>query len=105
MLGTRPAATFEAPRAYWVPATKPELIERLRAHGVVMQVLTEPRTLEVDMARLVDPKPAAEPFEGHQGLTAGGVKLERRRVTLARRLGRGLHPAAARPRRAGLVLL
>ena len=79
--GTTPGPVLKPPRAYWAPATEPEVIERLRAHGITMETLTAPRTVEVEMLRLTGPKPAAEPFEGHQGLEIAGVTRERRRET------------------------
>lgn len=63
------------PKAYWVPVTKPEVVERLRLHGVQMETLVSARTVRVELYRLVDPKPAAEPFEGHFALKTG-VKPE-----------------------------
>ena len=51
---TNPGVTFARPKAYWVPVTKPEVIERLRLHGVQMETLTEAKTFAVDMYRLTD---------------------------------------------------
>ncbi|MBI2214861.1 MAG: M14 family metallopeptidase [Acidobacteria bacterium] len=64
------------PKAYWVPATKPEVIERLKAHGVAFETIGAPRELEVEMYRLDDPKIDSSrawepnPFEGHVRMTA-----------------------------------
>jgi zinc carboxypeptidase len=81
VFGSAPAATVAPPRAYWVPPTKPEVIARLRLHGIAVETLDAPRTVEVEMLRLKDPKPAAGPFEGHTALAIGGVVRERRRET------------------------
>ena len=35
--------TLNRPRAYWVPAHRADVIERLRIHGVQMEILTAPR--------------------------------------------------------------
>jgi len=64
------------PNAYYVPVTRPDLIERIKLHGIEVEELEEGKTVKVSMARLVDPKSAAEPFEGHFGLTFGSVKWE-----------------------------
>jgi hypothetical protein len=45
-----------------VPATEPEVIALLRLHGIRFETIAEPRTVEVDMVRLVGPqlRPADE---------------------------------------------
>jgi len=63
------------PRAYVVPATKPEVIERLKWHGIRMQTFAQATTLPVSMYRLVDPRPDSTPYEGRHRTTTG-VKLE-----------------------------
>jgi hypothetical protein len=75
IIGDKPGVTLTRPKAYWIPVTKPEVIARLKLHGVEMETLTTPRTVAVTMYRLVGPKAAAEPFEGHYNLTTG-VKAE-----------------------------
>jgi len=62
-------ATVERPVAYWIPASCSMVIERLRIHGVEMDTLEKPRSLEVDMHRLVDPKSASKPYEGWHRVT------------------------------------
>ncbi len=76
--GSRPTLTLHRPEAYWVPATYPELIQRLRTHGVQMETLTAPRTVPVEMLRLNDPKVAARTNEGHVAVTVTEVTPERR---------------------------
>ncbi len=70
-LNTKPGAELRRPRAYWVPVTKPEVIARLKLHGVRMETLTQPQETRLTMYRLVNPKSAADPFEGHHALTTG----------------------------------
>jgi len=61
--------TLHRPKAYYVPVTRPDLIGRLRTHGLELEELTANRNVQVVMARLVNPKSAAVPFEGHHALT------------------------------------
>lgn len=68
------------PAAYWVPAPCPDVIERLRWHGVEMDTLAEPRMVEVTMHRLVDPRVASMPYEGRHRVSAT-TKAERRMET------------------------
>lgn len=77
---TEPAATASRPRAYYVPASWSEVIERLRLHGIEMEELTEARQVEVEMYRLTEPELAREPFEGHVQVTATPVPEVRREV-------------------------
>jgi murein tripeptide amidase MpaA len=79
--GSRPTLTLRRPEAYWVPATYPELIQRLRVHGVQMETLTAPRAVPVEMLRLNDPKVAARTNEGHVAVTVTDVTPERREWT------------------------
>lgn len=64
VIGDRPGVTLTRPKAYWVPVTKPDVIDRLSLHGVQFDTLPAPKTVEVELYRLVDPKFASEPFEG-----------------------------------------
>jgi hypothetical protein len=70
---TQVAKSVSRPRAYWVPPAWPEVIERLAAHGIEMERITEPRPVKVDMYRLQDPKFDPEPFEGHIRVAAETV--------------------------------
>lgn len=61
-------ATLHRPKAYYVPVTRPDLIERLRAHGLELEELTADKNVRVAMARLVNPESAPIPFEGRHPL-------------------------------------
>lgn len=80
VFGQSPALTARLPIAWWVPATAPEAIERLRLHGIAFETIAAPITRTLDMVRLTDPKLGAA-SEGHIPLTAGFVH-ERRRETM-----------------------
>jgi len=71
-------ATLVRPKAFYVPVTKPELIERLRAHGIDLDELAEDTTVRVTLARLVGPKPSPMPFEGHHTLKTERLEWETR---------------------------
>ncbi|GAA0627889.1 M14 family metallopeptidase [Brevundimonas kwangchunensis] len=76
--GSRPTLTLQRPEAYWVPAHRADVIERLRAHGIQMETLEAPRTVSVEMLRLDDPKLATRANEGHVGVNVTSVTPERR---------------------------
>ncbi|MFA7262821.1 MAG: M14 family metallopeptidase [Caulobacter sp.] len=81
--GSRPTLTLKRPTAYWIPAYRTDLIERLRIHGVVMETLTAPRAVHVEMLRLHDPKIAPDTNEGHVQITVDTVTPEPRDWTFA----------------------
>jgi hypothetical protein len=53
---SEPALDLTPAKAYWISSAKPDVIERLRIHGVAMETLTAPRTVSVDMIRFTAPK-------------------------------------------------
>lgn len=75
--GSRSTLMLDRPQAYWVPAHRADLIERLRIHGLEMEVLDAPRTVEVEMLRLVDPAISARASEGHVPMSVAAVTPER----------------------------
>jgi hypothetical protein len=64
------------PAAYVVPAGWPQLIEKLKQHGVRMQALTQPATLNAQRYRLSNPEWAKEPFEGRLMLRRFDEKVD-----------------------------
>jgi hypothetical protein len=78
----RPAAIAERPAAYWVPAAKSEVIDRLRRHGLDMETLMSPRTVRVELARVSGGRhdPAAEK-EGRFPFAADSFEPIQREVT------------------------
>ncbi len=81
--GSRPTLTLSRPTAYWVPAYRTDIIERLRLHNVAMEITQNPRTVAVDMLRLKDPRPAPRANEGRVGFSLSGVEIETRDWTFA----------------------
>lgn len=80
VMGQSPAATVTLPRAWWIPASATAIQKVAGLQGIRMEMIDAPRTIELDMARVLDPKlgPASE---GHVPLT-GRIVHERRRVTM-----------------------
>ncbi|WP_426039570.1 M14 family metallopeptidase [Brevundimonas sp. DC300-4] len=81
--GSRPGIRLHRPTAYWVPAYRSDLIERLRIHGLTMETLAAPRTVSVEMLHLDNPILAPRPNEGHIQATVTEVTPERRDWTFA----------------------
>jgi hypothetical protein len=57
-------AAVSPPLFYIVPKQWTEVIEVLRAHGLILQTITEPATIEVESYRFLNVKWASGPFEG-----------------------------------------
>jgi hypothetical protein len=80
---SKPGLTVKRPAAYWVPASKNEIIDRLRVQGIHVEPLSESRTLDVDMYRIIpsDETFAGRPYEARHPVRFRGVEVERRRET------------------------
>jgi hypothetical protein len=71
VFGVAPDQSVTLPRAWWVPVTEPEVIERLKLHGITYETLAQPRTVTVDAVRVRGPK-LAPASEGRVPLSAAG---------------------------------
>ncbi|MEQ1610488.1 MAG: M14 family metallopeptidase [Hyphomonadaceae bacterium] len=78
--GSEPGLQLSIPKAYWVPGTKPDVIARLKAHGVVLETISKAQSVNVEMIRLAGFETSA-PVEGRVPVTATGVVYETRTVT------------------------
>jgi hypothetical protein len=73
--GTKPDGWINRPKGYWIPPSAIEVIERLKLHGIKMEIINEPRKVNVEMYRIKDFKFQNEsgnvlPFEGHMQVQA-----------------------------------
>ncbi|WP_445737803.1 M14 family metallopeptidase [Mariniflexile sp.] len=83
--GTEPVDFVTRPKGYFVPASCSEIIERLKLHGMQMEILKQPREVTVEMYRIQDAKFQDEsgnmlPFEGHMQVTGIPVPETRKEV-------------------------
>ncbi|MDI1365153.1 MAG: carboxypeptidase, partial [bacterium] len=76
--GSHPSLILTRPAAYWVPRYRSDLIERLKLHGVQMEMLSAPKTVSVQMLRLDEPKIATRANEGHVQISVDKVTPETR---------------------------
>jgi len=68
------------PQQYWIPPQWTDVIDRLRAHGIEMTRLDEPKRTYVERARLTHPVWVATPFEGRHTVsfeTTWSAELDR----------------------------
>ncbi|QGZ96121.1 M14 family metallopeptidase [Terricaulis silvestris] len=69
--GQESTITLQRPRAYWVPATKQDVITVLRLHGIQFETITEARTVNIELLRLPQARAGVAPVEGRTRVTAG----------------------------------
>jgi hypothetical protein len=84
LVESEPAVSVPRPKAYWVPASCPEAIERLRLHGIRMETTAVERTVDVEASRVVEWKLATAPFEGRVPVASASFRRETRRETYPR---------------------
>ena len=75
-----PDKVVDLPAAWWVPATKPEVIALLRVHGIAFDTIASPRTVSLDMVRLSGAQLQAAD-EGHIPLKVAGFAHSLRQET------------------------
>jgi len=75
---TEPALELPRPKGYWVPPTYPEVIGKLRRHGIYLEITREPVEAEVDLYELRSFELAEEAFEGRMRVSAELETVHRR---------------------------
>lgn len=75
VIGEEPDRINRLPKAWWVPASAQDVIARMKLHGIEMETIEAPRTIKLDMVRLVEPKLGAA-IEGRVRLSAKEYRHE-----------------------------
>jgi len=65
-----PSVTVDRPAAYWILPAWPEVIDRLRLHGIEMDVTTKSVKLALEQTRVTSYTLDTKPYEGHVRLQA-----------------------------------
>ncbi|SHJ70685.1 Zinc carboxypeptidase [Reichenbachiella agariperforans] len=60
-----PNKVVSMPKAYWVPAEWAVIIDKLKAHGVKVDIITKPEVQQVQQYTIEEFSMNAMPFEGH----------------------------------------
>lgn len=76
LVASAPAATVARPVAYWIPPAWPEVIERLKIHGIEVERITASRKVPVQLYRLEKATLAETAYEGHVRLSAEAKPFE-----------------------------
>jgi murein tripeptide amidase MpaA len=80
LYGSRPALTIDRPTGYWVPASEPDVIDRLGRHGIAMTTVEGGADVVVDQIRLKDVRLSSKVTERRVTMEADCARSERRRV-------------------------
>lgn len=93
VLFDQPALPVRRPACYYIPAARADIAERLALHGIDVERIEEPLTVEVEMLRLPEARLADEnssqlvgttnPFEGHARVDPGTPVAESHTRTFA----------------------
>jgi hypothetical protein len=75
--GSEPGMQLDVPKAYWVPATKAEVITKLKLHGIKVETIDAAKGVEVEMIRFEGFRNAGL-SEGRMMYAPTGLKKERR---------------------------
>jgi hypothetical protein len=78
IIESEPEIAVSRPRAYWIPPTWPDVIDRLERHGISFERQSEGKEMAVTMYRMQDPKLAKAVFEGHIGVSGNPVPETRK---------------------------
>jgi hypothetical protein len=94
-----PKRTVRLPYAYLIPVYDGEILAKLRGHGLAVEQLAEPATLEVEAFRLKEVKGADRLYQGHRtNQVKGEYAIEKREFpkgTLVVRMAQPLGNLAA----------
>ena len=78
-----PTQAVTLPAAYLVPASWPQVADKLRAHGIAFTRVAHPLHVDVERYRLAAPQWKQAPFEGHHMLAAFTQSSERASMDFA----------------------
>ncbi|KAA3655954.1 MAG: carboxypeptidase [Calditrichaeota bacterium] len=77
-----PGAPVTLPKAYWIPAERQDIIEKMKLHGIQLEIMQSPKTVAMEFYRLAKYKLANTAFEGRVRLQIDSVKIEKHEIIL-----------------------
>ncbi|KAA3613316.1 MAG: carboxypeptidase [Calditrichaeota bacterium] len=78
-----PEIQIELPKAYWVPASRSDIIEKLQLHGIKMEIVQKPTNVAAQFYRLEKYKVSGSAYEGRVRLAIDEMKIEEHEATFA----------------------
>jgi len=73
-----PKHQIKSPIAYWIPASRKDIIEKLNLHGIEMTIIKESVEIKVEISKIVGYKLATETFEGRVQIKVDSLVSESR---------------------------
>ncbi|PZX58057.1 M14 family metallopeptidase [Algoriphagus chordae] len=64
LLMDRPVENVKVPKAYWIPAEWSIVIQKMKAHGIEMEILQQEKELKLEFSKVGDFKMNNQPYEG-----------------------------------------
>lgn len=64
ILMDRPVSSVPVPKAYWIPSEWKEVIQKMKEHGIQMEVLEEAKELNLEYSTVTDYRMVSQPYEG-----------------------------------------
>ncbi len=82
ILMDRPVEKVSVPKAYYIPAEWSSVIKKIQAHGIEMEILTEPKELTLEFSTVGDFKMVTQPYEGLMRIQSFDLDKMERTITL-----------------------
>lgn len=78
----KPVTTVSVPKAYYVPVEWKEVIQKMKEHGIEMEILKEEVELNLEFSTINDFKMVSQPYEGLMRIQSFDLDKNYRKVTL-----------------------
>ena len=82
ILMDKPVSSVPVPKAYWVPVEWNAVIQKMKEHGIEMEVLSEPKELNLEFSTVNEFKMVSQPYEGLMRFQSFDLDKKYRKVTL-----------------------
>mgnify|MGYP003665667270 FL=1 len=82
ILMDRPVENVQVPKAYWIPAEWSTVIQKMKAHGIEMEILTQEKELNLEFSTVGEYKMSSQPYEGLMRIQSVELDKLKRTVTL-----------------------
>ncbi|WP_296701777.1 M14 family metallopeptidase [Algoriphagus sp.] len=80
ILMDKPVSSVPVPKAYWIPAEWPEVIQKIKEHGIEMEVLEEAKEVNLEFSKVTEFKMVSQPYEGKMRFQSFDSEKEYRKV-------------------------
>lgn len=82
ILMDEPVTSVPVPKAYWISAEWSDVIEKIKAHGIEVEELTEAKEIRLEYSKLTDYSMGNQPYEGEMRIRSFEKEQEYRVVEM-----------------------